>query len=732
MPQQRILATVSRDDFVGRDDELNRITRQALPLLDKPGLILLAAPNTGASELLRQSYDELFRRRGGSIPIHFEFNHGEAPAAAAARYFETLLRQFVAYRRVDSALASASATLREIEELALPGDFELVTDLIERFERERTLSNEQDFVRFCFNICRRLKGVQVFLLLDAVELAGSPNAERILDTVLRTLFDRSNGSFVLAGLRRHLAPAIHADEYARGDREVMKLDRLAEESAQTLLDHSAQRHNIEINEPTRDLIVQQLDGSPRFINRLLRAAQETNTSLTSFLNCQRLYVDELMGGAFARHYSRIVDEAAVEPQARKTLIRLLYESGESEAKQPSLWVWKKRLGVEMGEFQRMIDLLHVHELVNSSGSHVEVNKECTVWADYLRARYRLDVGGEARSSVVADALLATIRRAPQAMARKYRREAALGIRDLISRFDCQEVPASLFDYDRFAAAHKGSDHAQIESALEAETELIRLPQIIYTADCSAFTSLVKCDAERCAVGYGFEGADYTEEAETVWLAAEIESKLEASRELTETWHGLLSHLAREQGLPRARVWLIAPEGFSSEACAYLSKHHAYGSSRQQIEMLAVRVKSVLKNASGVAGEEYEVVIPMGEANELIAANAVEQIARRLNFRPDAINRMKTAVVEACINAAEHSLSPDRKIYQRIRVEDDKLIISIASRGVAAKFADEPASPPDNGKTRRGWGLKLIRTLMDEVAFERVDDGTQLSMVKYRT
>jgi anti-sigma regulatory factor (Ser/Thr protein kinase) len=32
--------------------------------------------------------------------------------------------------------------------------------------------------------------------------------------------------------------------------------------------------------------------------------------------------------------------------------------------------------------------------------------------------------------------------------------------------------------------------------------------------------------------------------------------------------------------------------------------------------------------------------------------------------------------------------------------------------------------------RRGWGLKLIRTLMDEVEFERVDEGTSLRMTKY--
>jgi anti-sigma regulatory factor (Ser/Thr protein kinase) len=34
------------------------------------------------------------------------------------------------------------------------------------------------------------------------------------------------------------------------------------------------------------------------------------------------------------------------------------------------------------------------------------------------------------------------------------------------------------------------------------------------------------------------------------------------------------------------------------------------------------------------------------------------------------------------------------------------------------------------KERRGWGLKLIRSLMDEVEFERVDDGTRLRMTKY--
>jgi anti-sigma regulatory factor (Ser/Thr protein kinase) len=65
------------------------------------------------------------------------------------------------------------------------------------------------------------------------------------------------------------------------------------------------------------------------------------------------------------------------------------------------------------------------------------------------------------------------------------------------------------------------------------------------------------------------------------------------------------------------------------------------------------------------------------------------------------------------------------------VEDDKLVVTVSSRGAVA-----PAPITNNGeagdepKGRRGWGLKLIRTLMDEVEFERAGDGTRLRMAKY--
>ena len=193
------------------------------------------------------------------------------------------------------------------------------------------------------------------------------------------------------------------------------------------------------------------------------------------------------------------------------------------------------------------------------------------------------------------------------------------------------------------------------------------------------------------------------------------------------------------GLPQNAMWLLANEGFSAEATELLRARRAHGSSRQQFELLASRLSaSIAEPQLAEATNEFAFTFPMGGDNELLAATTVEQVARRLNFTAEAINQIKTAVVEACINASEHSLSPDRKISQRFQVESDRLVITISSRGVlpaniAGATEGESATAKKEGGAsddRRGWGLKLIQTLMDEVEFERVDEGTSLRMTKY--
>jgi serine/threonine-protein kinase RsbW len=252
-----------------------------------------------------------------------------------------------------------------------------------------------------------------------------------------------------------------------------------------------------------------------------------------------------------------------------------------------------------------------------------------------------------------------------------------------------------------------------------------------------------CDEERCVVAHAFHDGNYTQPNEVVWLAAEIDAKLEADAELTAKWCERLERLAVYCGFRQTRIWLIAREGFSAEALAVLAARQGYGSSRSQFELLTSRLSEpTVLGEKTRADNDFEMVVPMGGDNEMIVARTVEQIARRLNFRPEAINQIKHAVVEACINASEHSFSPDQKLYQRLRVEDDKLVIIISSRGIVPGSTGGPgttdtktdeqsgAEAQDKVDGRRGWGLGIIRTLMDEVEFERVDDGTSLRMTKF--
>jgi serine/threonine-protein kinase RsbW len=511
---------------------------------------------------------------------------------------------------------------------------------------------------------------------------------------------------------------------------VIHLDRLSDEDAELLLDKLARKLRVESNEQTRDLLVQQLNGGPVLINALAQAARDTRTPLNKFLSCQQLYVDNLMGGRINHYFSDLLNHLAPQPQTHRTLVRVLYESGLAETRKASVWAWKKRLNVEGGEFERVIEMLHVHELANSSGATVELNTQSTVWMDYLNVQYQIEVAGEPRALALARTLLATLKRAPVAMARMYRREAALGLDELLARFNCQEMPATLFHYERFAAEYAGVDTDKVNVGLDSEADLVRLPQIVHVADCTSYATSVKTEEKRCAVGHGFDAGDYTDESEVVWIAAEIDAKLEASIDLTREWLDRLMQVSGEAHFGRTRIWLVSPEGFTKEASRLLRERDAYGSSRRQVELLTSRLSA--QTIRVATGDEYEMVIPMGTDTELIAAHTVEQIARRLDFTSEAINQIKLALVEACINAAEHSLSPDRKIYQRFRVEDDRLVVTVASRGVVpANLTAQNGGQNGEGKTRRGWGLKLIKSLMDEVEFERVDDGTQLRMIKYR-
>jgi len=103
---------------------------------------------------------------------------------------------------------------------------------------------------------------------------------------------------------------------------------------------------------------------------------------------------------------------------------------------------------------------------------------------------------------------------------------------------------------------------------------------------------------------------------------------------------------------------------------------------------------------------------------------------------DRIDDLKLAVSEACTNAIEaHAeVKADERVVVRWRETDDRFEVSVEDRGPGFDPDTLPTHPPVTDPERlnfeRGLGIPLIRTLVDEVAFDPSDKGTAVRMVMY--
>ena len=127
-------------------------------------------------------------------------------------------------------------------------------------------------------------------------------------------------------------------------------------------------------------------------------------------------------------------------------------------------------------------------------------------------------------------------------------------------------------------------------------------------------------------------------------------------------------------------------------------------------------------------------IPMQPDMEVIATSVAESIGTFIGLDHNKVDEIKIAVVEACINAFEHSKSADQRISVSFSMDEKGLMISINDGGDGFDMEDAMAKIAEKrreGIGDRGWGLTLIHELMDEVSIASTDNGTLVKMLKYR-
>ena len=127
-------------------------------------------------------------------------------------------------------------------------------------------------------------------------------------------------------------------------------------------------------------------------------------------------------------------------------------------------------------------------------------------------------------------------------------------------------------------------------------------------------------------------------------------------------------------------------------------------------------------------------IPIHPNMELVAAHTASILAEIMDFEENHIDEIQLAIIETCINAFEHSNSKDRKVTVTYLLTDDELELKITDHGIGFSM-DKAKLLTGEARVRamqkRGWGLEIIREMMDEVDIESGDKGTTITMLKKR-
>lgn len=711
----RIAAVCPHDAFFGRSEEMAELLRA-----EASTIFVGTEPGGGSSEFVRQAYDRVFHTGGKTAPIYFPLrSEGESPVAAARRFLYQFIVQVTAFRRREAALIKMRPTLAEIAEISLDADLAWIEPLIALYVSKVPETAEEIFIETCFGAPFRAKaaGIETAVIIDDIHYQPDL-ANRIAD-----ILGEVDVRVVLAGRRR-------SDPHLKDAKTILP-EPFSGAAGAEFVNCIAKRTGVAVTDSTADLIAAQLGGNPQDIEMLFAAADAAGTPLKTYSDVGITYANEIMRGSLRRKYERLIEGSLTENAIYEDVIRFLYElyfGRESQPKTPiTRLVLKQKIFVPD---RVLMDRLVRNELLNRGAKAPEPVENDTVCRDVVSVIYRSRVAGEREETVAADLISHQLKRAPRLMSTVYRRRRSIGIKELMAAFDGRSVPAALIDYTIFRNDYIGMTDAEAAARLADDKRTMRLQKVVHTAFTEdIYPPIAKITSkERSAIAIGFRGNSFDDESEVIWIAAEIDSKLEASADLTEFWCDRLEMAALMGNFVNYRLWLVSPGGFSPEALEVLETRGSFGSNRKQAELLKEFLsgnRTAVPTAEGVA--EYELVVPMSDDSEIIAANALEDIAKRHGLEPKTINQLKTALIEALINAAEHGASPDRKIRQKIAVSDGRVEITVSNRGVRLRDRDAAS---DEKQTRRGWGLKLMQTLMDEVTVEDVEDGTSIRMVKY--
>jgi serine phosphatase RsbU (regulator of sigma subunit)/anti-sigma regulatory factor (Ser/Thr protein kinase) len=139
-----------------------------------------------------------------------------------------------------------------------------------------------------------------------------------------------------------------------------------------------------------------------------------------------------------------------------------------------------------------------------------------------------------------------------------------------------------------------------------------------------------------------------------------------------------------------------------------------------------------------ADEGEEIVaftVPSEPGNERGVMDRIASAVANLVPDEDRLNRLKTAVAEATMNAIEHGNLNRSELLVEVRAftSEQALVVRISDQALSGSVPAEVGVPDLEAKLRgeqnpRGWGLFLIRNMVDEMKIVETEDHHTVDLI----